>query len=319
MKKLIPITIITWFLGSGKTTLLNHILTGDHGLRIAVVENEFGETSIDSDLIEKSTEELIEVSNGCMCCVVRKDWMDAIERLLDSGKQIDAILIEASGASEPLPIAQSFLMNDMWGRVRLDSIICLIDALNYESLLTNHADIALDQLEFADFIVLNKCDLITPQKIEFLHTLIRRVNALAPIMEASHGKVDLALLLSTGRFAILPGMEDEWKNEHKHGHDDLQVFAYRTGSRFKALELDAFFEDLTTDCYRIKWFIEFTERPGEWWLIQKAWARMTMDPWTGTSPPEKRIVFIGKWMQEDLIRKLLDDCTEIGRSVLFTK
>lgn len=316
---MIPITIITGFLWSGKTTLLNHILTWDHGLRIAVVENEFGETSIDSDLIEKSTEELIEVSNGCMCCVVRKDWMDAIEKLLDSGKKIDAIVIEASGASEPLPIAQSFLMNDMWGRVKLDSIVCLVDALNYESLLTNHTDIALDQLEFADFIVLNKCDLIPPNKTEFLHTLIRRANALAPIMETSYGQVDLALLLSTGRFAVQPGMEDEWKDEHKHGHEDLQVFAYKTQSRFKARELDTFFEDLTTDCYRIKWFVEFAERPDEWWLVQKAWARMTMDPWTGATPPEKRIVFIWKDMNEDLIRKLLDETTENGRSVLFAK
>jgi len=216
------------------------------------VENEFGETSIDSDLIEKSTEEIIEVSNGCMCCKVRKDWMDAIERLLDSGKKIDAIVIEASGASEPLPIAQSFLMNNMGGRVKLDSIICLIDALNYESLLTNHTDIALDQLEFADFVVLNKCDLIPENKKELLHTLIRRVNALAPIIDTSYGKVELALLLSTGRFAIQPGMEDEWKEEHKHGHEDLQVFAYKTKSSFKARELDEFFGDLTTDCYRIK-------------------------------------------------------------------
>jgi G3E family GTPase len=316
---MIPITIITGFLGSGKTTLLNTILTWNHGLRIAVVENEFGETSIDSDLIETSTEELIEVSNGCMCCVVRKDWMDAIERLLDSGKKIDAIVIEASGASEPLPIAQSFLMNDMWGRVKLDSIVCLVDALNYESLLTNHTDIALDQLEFADFVVLNKCDLIPENKKELLHTLIRRVNALAPIIDTSYGKVDLALLLSSWRFAIQPGMEDEWKEEHKHGHEDLQVFAYKTKSSFKAKELDEFFEDLTTDCYRIKWFVEFVERPWEWWLVQKAGARFTMDPWTRSIPPEKRIVFIGKDMDESLIRKLLDECSENGRSVLFTK
>lgn len=316
---MIPITIITWFLWSGKTTLLNHILTWDHWLRIAVVENEFGETSIDSDLIEKSTEELIEVSNGCMCCVVRKDWMDAIEKLLDSGKKIDAIVIEASGASEPLPIAQSFLMNDMWGRVKLDSIVCLVDALNYESLLTSNPDIALDQLEYADFVVLNKCDLVPWEKLELIHTLIRRVNAYTPIFDTSYGQVDLALLLSTGRFAVQPGMEDAWKDEHKHGHEDLQVFAYKTPSRFKARELDAFFEDLTTDCYRIKWFVEFAERPGEWWLVQKAWARMTMDPWTGATPPEKRIVFIGKGMNEDLIRKLLDECTETGRSVLFAK
>ena len=314
---MIPITIITWFLWSGKTTLLNNILTWDHGLRIAVVENEFGETSIDSDLIESSTEELIEVSNGCMCCVVRKDWMDAIEKLLDSWKKIDAIIIEASGASQPLPIAQSFLMNNMWGRVQLDSIVCIIDALNYESLLTSHTDIALDQLEIADFVVMNKCDLISNEKKELIHTLIRRVNALAPIIDTSYGQVDLSLLLSTGRFAIQPGMEQV--EDKKHWHEDLQVFSYKTSSRFKAQELDAFFEDLTTDCYRIKWFVEFAERPGEWWLVQKAWARMSMEPWTRGTPPESRLVFIGKDMNEDLIRKLLDECTEVGRSVLFAK
>jgi G3E family GTPase len=314
---MIPITIITGFLGSGKTTLLNHILTGNHGLKIAVVENEFGETSIDSDLIEKSTEELIEVSNGCMCCVVRKDWMDAIEKLLDSGKKIDAIVIEASGASEPLPIAQSFLMNDMGGRVKLDSIICLVDALNYESLLTDHPEIALDQLEFADFIVLNKCDLITEDKKSFLHTIIRRVNADAPIFDTSHGKVDLALLLSTGRFAITPDIEID--DEHHHGHEDLQVFAYTPASRFRAQELDGFFSDLTPDAYRVKGFVEFTERPGDWWLIQKAGARFTMEPWKRESPPESRLVFIGKNLDENLIRKLLDECTENGRSVLFAK
>lgn len=249
---MIPITIITGFLGSGKTTLLNHILTGDHGLKIAVVENEFGETSIDADLIEQSTEELIEVSNGCMCCVVRKDWMDAIEKLLDSGKKIDAIVIEASGASEPLPIAQSFLMNDMGGRVKLDSIVCLVDALNYENLLISNPDIALDQLEFADFIVLNKCDLVTHEKKKYLESLIRRVNASAPILETEHGKVDLALLLSTGRFSIQPGMEDAWKEEHKHGHEDLQVFSYIPNGKMKAGALDNFFRDLTTDVYRVK-------------------------------------------------------------------
>ena len=314
---MIPITIITGFLWSGKTTLLNHILTWDHGLKIAVVENEFGETSIDSDLIEKSSEELIEVSNGCMCCVVRKDWMDAIEKLLDSGKKIDAIVIEASWASEPLPIAQSFLMNDMWGRVKLDSIVCLVDALNYENLLISHPEIALDQLEFADFIVLNKCDLISEEKKKFLHSIIRRVNAMAPIFDTSHGKVDLSLLLSTGRFSIQIGMEEEWKSEHKHGHEDLQVFAYTPSGKLKARELDHFFEDLTTDVYRVKGFVEFLERPWEWWLIHNAGARFTMEPWLRSTPPEARLVFIGKNIDEPLIRRLLDECSESGRSVLF--
>ena len=314
---MIPITIITGFLWSGKTTLLNHILTWDHGLKIAVVENEFGETSIDSDLIEQSSEELIEVSNGCMCCVVRKDWMDAIEKLLDSGKKIDAIIIEASWASEPLPIAQSFLMNDMWGRVKLDSIICLVDALNYENLLISHPEIALDQLEFADFIVLNKCDLITKNKIHYLEGIIRRVNAFAPILETSQGNVDLSLLLSTGRFSLQAGMESSWVVAKKHGHEDLSVFSYTPSSPFRAKDLDHFFEDLTTDVYRVKGFVEFIERPWEWWLIQKAGARFTMEPWLRSTPPEARLVFIGKNMDEPLIRRLLDDCSESGRSVLF--
>lgn len=242
--------------------------------------------------------------------------MDAIEKLLDSWKHIDAIIIEASGASEPLPIAQSFLMNDMWGRVKLDSIICLIDALNFESLLTTHPDIALDQLEFADFVVLNKCDLVNEDKKQLLHTIIRRVNAFAPIIEASHGQVDMSLLLSTGRFSIENIREEK---EHTHGHNDLQVFTYTPNSRFRAKELDEFLQDLTTDAYRVKWFVEFAERPDEWWLLQKAWARFTMEPWLWAIPTEPRIVFIGKNMDELLIRKLLDETTENGRSVLFAK
>ncbi|GAB0174232.1 MAG: GTP-binding protein [Candidatus Altimarinota bacterium] len=314
---MIPITIVTGFLGSGKTTLLNHILTGDHGIKIAVVENEFGETSIDSDLIEKSSEELIEVSNGCMCCVVRKDWMDAIERLLDSGKKIDAIVIEASGASEPLPIAQSFLMNDMGGRVKLDSIICLVDALNFENLLISNPDIALDQLEFADFIIMNKCDLIESSKKKYLEGLIQRVNAFAPIIYTEYGKVDLNLLLSTERFSLYPEMYEQGKEKSKHGHEDLQVFSYTPNGKMKARELDQFFEDLTTDAYRVKGFVEFTEKPGEWWLIQKAGARFTMEPWHRSVPNNSQLVFIGKNMDEALIRKLLDECSTAGRSVLF--
>ena len=155
MKK-IPITILTGFLGSGKTTLLNHIIRSANVRKIAVVENEFGSTSIDAELIEKSTEEIVEISDGCICCTVRKDFMTAIEKLLASGRPIDHIIIECSGMSEPLPIAQSFLMNDMDGRVKLDSIICLIDAENIANNIANHTSTALDQIEFADFCIITK-------------------------------------------------------------------------------------------------------------------------------------------------------------------
>lgn len=277
---MIPITILTGFLGSGKTTLLNHILSGDHGLKIAVVENEFGEANVDGALIKTaSTEEIIEVSNGCLCCMVRKDWMDAIERLLDSGKHIDAIIIEASGASEPLPIAQSFLMNDLGGRVKLDSIICLVDGLNYEKLFADDAKIAIEQLEFADFIIMNKVDLIDDSKKLFLKENIRKVNAFTPIIEAENAKVDLELLLSTGRFDLTESMEEKAKSEHKHAHNSLETFAYRPRGKFFIKKLDAFFMDLDSDYYRVKGFVQFTENPNEWYVIQKAGARITMEPW----------------------------------------
>lgn len=253
MNKKIPITILTGFLGSGKTTLLNHILSGNHGLKIAVVENEFGQQGLDGALIKtESREEIIEVSNGCMCCMVRKDWMDAIETLLNSGKQIDAIIIEASGVSEPLPIAQSFLMNDMNGRVQLDSIICLIDGLNYETIFAENPKLALEQLEFADFVVLNKVDLIDEKKKKFLETAIRRVNAFAPIIEASYGKVDLSLLLGTDRFEISDEMDKKMKTDHKHTHDDLETFNFTPRGKFFIKQLDEFFMDLNSDCYRVK-------------------------------------------------------------------
>ena len=318
MKKKIPITILTGFLGSGKTTLLNHILGGNHGLKIAVVENEFGEAGLDGALIKtESTEEIIEVSNGCLCCMVRKDWMDVIEKLLDSGKDIDAIIIEASGASEPLPIAQSFLMNDMDGRVQLDSIICLIDGLNYENLFAEDVKIALEQLEFADFVIINKMDLIDSEKKHFLETAIRRVNAHAPIIEASHGKVDIELLLSTGRFSLSEAMEEKSNTPHEHAHDDLQTFDYKARGKFYIRDLDAFFKDLDSDYYRVKGFVQFVEKPDEWYLVQKAGARITMEKWTENVPEKSRLIFIGRNMNTSLIHKLLDACTDAPKSVMF--
>ena len=186
MNKQIPITILTGFLGSGKTTLLNHIIRNANGKKIAVVENEFGSAGIDADLIEKSTEEIVEISNGCMCCTVRKDFIEAIERLLASGKPIDHIIIECSGMSDPLPIAQSFLMNDMSGKVSLDSIICVIDAENIDHKVVQNTDTTLDQMEYADFVIVNKSDLVSMERLDLIEAIIRRVNTYAPIIHTTY-------------------------------------------------------------------------------------------------------------------------------------
>lgn len=315
MNSKIPITIITGFLGSGKTTLLNHILQENHGLRIAVVENEFWKTGIDGALIHTtSTEEIIEVSNGCLCCMVRKDWMEAIERLLETGKHIDAIIIEASGVSAPMPIAQSFLMNDMNGRVKLDSIICMIDWINYEGLFAQNAQIALEQLEFADFIIVNKCDLIDDVKRQFLVSAIRQVNAIAPVIYTEFWHVDYNLLLDSNRFIL---RDTETNTTPLHQSSPLDTFEYTARGKFFLGPLNQFFEDLDTDCYRVKGFVQFVEKWDEWYLLQKAGARMTLEKWEDTRLITGKLVFIGRNLKSNLLHKYLDACIDAPKSVLF--
>ena len=252
MQKLIPITILTGFLGSGKTTLLNHMIRNASGRKIAVIENEFGSAGIDADLIEKSTEEIVEISDGCMCCTVRKDFIEAIGRLLASGKAIDHIIIECSGMSEPLPIAQSFLMNDMEGRVKLDSIICVVDAENFTGKVTTATDTALDQLEFADFVIMNKSDLVSLDQMELIEIIVRRVNAWAPIIRTNQSVVPIDLLLDTAR--IDETMEEEIRHQNdEHTHtDSLTTFTYRSEFAFDTRALDMFFAELSYDIYRAK-------------------------------------------------------------------
>lgn len=307
---MIPITILTGFLGSGKTTLLNHIIRNAKWRRIAVVENEFGSAGIDTDLIEKSTEEIIEISDGCMCCTVRKDFIEAIERLIASGKPIDHIIIECSGMSEPLPIAQSFLMNDMGGRVKLDSIICVVDAENFTGRITSATDTALDQLEFADFIIMNKSDLVSIEQMEFLEIVIRRVNYGAPIYRTSQAIVPLELLLDTTRISE----KDEEKiretsDEHTHS-ETMTTYTYRSEFAFDTRALDAFFQSLPYEIYRVKGFVHLREKPGMRYILQKAWARVTLVldadwKWDAIS---NTLVFIGESINPFLLNVELAKC-----------
>ena len=234
------------------------------------MENEFGSAGIDADLIERSTEEIVEISDGCMCCTVRKDFIEAIERLFASGRPIDHIIIECSGMSEPIPIAQSFLMNDMGSRVKLDSIICVVDAENFQGKITTATDTALDQLEFADFVIMNKSDLVTASQMDFIETVVRRVNAWAPIVRTSHGEVALDLLLDTAR--IDETDEENIRNitdEHTHS-DSMTTYTYRSVYAFDTRALDTFFASLPYYIYRVKGFVHLKEKPGIRYIFQKA-------------------------------------------------
>jgi G3E family GTPase len=193
-----------------------------------------------------------------------------VERLLASGKQIDNIIIECSGMSEPQPIALSFLINDMGGRVKLDSIICVVDAENFTGKVTSATDTALDQLEFADFVIMNKSDLVSLERMDFLETVIRRVNYGAPIYRTSQAIVPLDLLLDTTRITDDDLVKiRETSDEHTHS-DLMTTYTYTSELVFEIEALDAFFQSLPYEIYRVKGFVHLSEKPGMRFILQKA-------------------------------------------------
>ncbi len=198
----IPVTVLTGFLGAGKTTLLNRILTEQHGRKIAVIENEFGEVGVDNQLVITSDEELFEMNNGCICCTVRGDLIRILGRLMKRKDRLDGILIETTGLANPAPVAQTFFTDDeMKANFRLDAIVTVVDA-KHVLLHLDSEDEAVKQLAFADVIILNKTDLVSPAELDPLEARIRRLNAVARIYRAQNADVPLERVLNVGGFNL---------------------------------------------------------------------------------------------------------------------
>jgi G3E family GTPase len=225
-----PVTVLTGYLGAGKTTLLNRILTEDHGKRYAVIVNEFGEIGIDNDLIVGSDEEVYEMNNGCVCCTVRGDLIRVVSGLVKrqgaAGKGFDAIVIETTGLADPAPVAQTFFMDDdVRAKTRLDSVTTVVDAKHINLRLEDSRE-AREQIAFADQIVLNKADLVSPDELSAVEARIRRMNPLAPIHRAVRSDVPLEAVLGRGGFDLdrILELEPEFLNpphgEAGHVHDE---------------------------------------------------------------------------------------------------
>lgn len=195
----LPVTIITGFLGSGKTTLLNHILTNQQGVKTAVLVNEFGEIGIDNELILSTDDDMVELSNGCICCTINNDLLEAVYKILERQDGIDYLVVETTGLADPLPVALTFLGTELRDMTRLDSIVTVVDAENFSLDLFN-SQAAYSQITYGDIVLLNKADLVTEEKLANLETRIREMKEGARILRTTKAEVPLPVILSVGLF-----------------------------------------------------------------------------------------------------------------------
>lgn len=318
---MIPVTILTGFLGAGKTTLLNRILSENHGQRIAVIENEFGETGIDGDLLIQGEEQIVEMNNGCICCTVRGDLVrilgDLSQRNLAGELRFDRVIIETTGLADPAPVAQTFFVEDaIRQHYNLDAIITVVDAVHGMQQLDEHHE-ALEQAGFADRILLSKTDLIAPETVKTITARLRQINPRAPIKNVHFGKTDISDILDIGGFSLdeILKIEPDFLEDVSHEHDDdIGSFVFRSEHTFDLQKLEVFIggmlEIYSTQLLRYKGILNIAGDDHKT-VFQGVHMLMTGEQGAAWKPNEKResvLVFIGKALPKEAFDKGLLMC-----------
>jgi G3E family GTPase len=318
---MVPVTILTGFLGSGKTTLLNRILKEDHGHRIAVIENEFGEVGVDNDIIETGDEQIVEMNNGCICCTVRGDLiriLGSLKEKRDGGRlKFDRVVIETTGMADPGPVAQTFFTDeDIGNYYLLDSIITLVDAKHAPKQLDEFHE-AQEQVGFADRILLSKTDLVSQEDAEVLQKRLKRMNPRAPIKKVHFGDAPIAEVLDIRGFnlnAILQLDPEFLVDSHHEHHDQVESFVFKADKPFDGQKLEQFLSGMIQvygpDLLRYKGVLWMKGNPRRV-VFQGVHMMMGGDmgkPWGKNEKKQSIMVFIGKKLPKDIFIAGMEEC-----------
>jgi G3E family GTPase len=313
-QQVLPVTIITGFLGSGKTTLLNQILQNNQKLKVAVLVNEFGEINIDSQLLVSYDDDMVQLSNGCICCTINEGLIEAVKRILAREEKIDRLIIETTGVADPLPIILTFVGSDFRDFTRLDSVITVVDV---ETFTPEHfnSEVAFKQIAYGDILLFNKTDLVNKEQLTALETYITSVKNNPRIIHTQYARVPLPLILDVGLTQTDSYTKQENIEHHHHHHhleaDGFVSMSFSSNKPFDVYKFQKFLtEELPLEVFRAKGIIWFAGSQLRH-IFQLCGQRSDIKSQSWSTPPVNQLVFIGRHLNTDKLRQQLNDCLTI--------